>query len=384
MLRKNYFSLLLITLFIILPCGSQAQGLRIFAKQKVVIADIMDRNDRQLDPGTKSFILQSFKDAFVNSDNYEVFEVNLDDIKRQLTSSGKQFSFPNICKNIGQSADYIVFTEVELTTTDLRANGQNVELIFTSSLYRISTASKVMSDVVKTEATEESVRSAVSELISKLLGENLSSKKQSNQQSSGYSSNNYNNGYSNTQSYVENVSNKINGHEYVDLGLSVKWATCNIGANFPDNPGKYYAWGETSTKVMYIEMNSITYQVMNMGDIAGDSRYDVARASWGGTWRLPTKEEFEELINCCTWEWTKQNGVDGYKVTSRYNGKSIFLPAAGIRYDSSLNNAGSFGYYWSSSPNGSSSAFNLYFFSSAYKVDWDLRYYGRSVRAVCE
>ena len=377
MLRKNYFSLLLITLFIILPCGSQAQGLRIFAKQKVVIADIMDRNDRQLDPGTKSFILQSFKDAFVNSDNYEVFEVNLDDIKRQLTSSGKQFSFPNICKNIGQSADYIVFTEVELTTTDLRANGQNVELIFTSSLYRISTASKVMSDVVKTVATEESVRSAVSELISKLLGENLSSKKQSNQQSSGYSSNNYNNGYSNTQSYVGNVSNKINGHEYVDLGLSVKWATCNVGAYTPENPGKYYAWGQTF---------SDTFATLDE-DISGNRKYDVARATWGGTWRLPTREEFEELIQCCTWTWTTQNGTKGYKVTSRRNGKFIFLSAAGnYNYlESKLLQVGAAGYYWSSSPyEGTNNAYRVSFNSSVYEVDWGRRYNCFSVRAVSE
>ena len=121
-----------------------------------------------------------------------------------------------------------------------------------------------------------------------------------------------------------------------------------------------------------------------MGDIAGDSRYDVARASWGGTWRLPTKEEFEELINCCTWTWTTQNGVNGYKVTSRYNGKSIFLPAAGFRYDSSLHDAGSNAIYWSSSPDGSDNAYRLHFDSSAYEVGWSRRHFGLSVRAVCE
>ena len=174
-----------------------------------------------------------------------------------------------------------------------------------------------------------------------------------------------------------------NGHTYVDLGLSVKWATCNVGAYYSDNPGKHYAWGETTTKGSYTSSNSKTYCV-NMGDISGNPNYDVARATWGGTWRLPTSEEFEELIQCCTWTWTTENGQKGYKVISKKNGNYIFLPAAGIRYDSSLYRAGSHGYYWSSSPYDSSSAYILFFGSSGCKVDWSSRYLGYSVRAVCE
>uniref|UniRef100_UPI0025B2398C PEGA domain-containing protein n=2 Tax=uncultured Muribaculum sp. TaxID=1918613 RepID=UPI0025B2398C len=90
---------------------------------------------------------------------------------------------------------------------------------------------------------------------------------------------------------VSTTGNTINGHEYVDLGLSVKWAACNVGASSPEDYGNYYAWGETATKAEYTESNSKTYG-KTMGDISGNPQYDAARANWGGTWRLPTKAEF--------------------------------------------------------------------------------------------
>ena len=137
----------------------------------------------------------------------------------------------------------------------------------------------------------------------------------------------------------------INGHEWVDLGLSVKWATCNVGADAPSDYGNYYAWGETSTKSSYTEDNCKYYGVDIGSNISG-TKYDAARANWGGTWRMPTIEEFEELRNKCTWTWTTQGGHNGYRVTGP-NGKSIFLPAAGRMEDASLYNVGSIGDYWS-------------------------------------
>ena len=176
----------------------------------------------------------------------------------------------------------------------------------------------------------------------------------------------------------------INGHEWVDLGLSVKWATCNVGASSPSAYGNYYAWGETRTKSTYTEKNSVTYK-KSMGDIAGNLNYDAARANWGGSWRLPTKSELEELKNNCTWTWTSQGGHNGYKVTGK-NGNSIFLPAAGWRYGSSLDSAGEYGSCWSSSPyeGGSQYAFGLYFDSGNRSVDWSYRDDGRTVRPVSE
>lgn len=175
-----------------------------------------------------------------------------------------------------------------------------------------------------------------------------------------------------------------NGHEYVDLGLSVKWATCNVGASKPEDYGNYYAWGETSTKSSYTENNSKTFG-KSMGDINGNSSYDAARANWGGKWRMPTKVEMRELIDNCTWEWTTQNGVKGYKVTGP-NGNYIFLPAAGTRNGSSLNYAGSLGIYWSSTPysNIYDSANRLYFRSDDHFINPYDRFYGWSVRPVLE
>ena len=146
------------------------------------------------------------------------------------------------------------------------------------------------------------------------------------------------------------IMNEINGHEYVDLGLSVKWATCNVGASSPKEHGDYFAWGETSPKSTYDKEGSKTYSKSGYEDIAGDASLDAARANWGGTWRLPTEAEMEELEEECTWMWTSQNGVNGYKVTNKMNGNSIFLPAAGHRDGASLNCAGEDGNYWASTP----------------------------------
>ena len=173
-----------------------------------------------------------------------------------------------------------------------------------------------------------------------------------------------------------------NGHEWVDLGLSVKWATCNVGASTPEGYGNYYAWGETTTKSTY---NSSTYTYSSNPTTLPLNR-DAVAVNWGGSWRMPTKAEQDELRTKCTWKWTTQNSVKGYLVTSKINGNSIFLPAAGYRYSSDLNCAGSSGYFWSSS-------LGTYFSHNSYCLDFSSgsvywsgygsgRYYGRSVRGV--
>ncbi|MBQ9202226.1 MAG: DUF1566 domain-containing protein [Bacteroidales bacterium] len=196
-------------------------------------------------------------------------------------------------------------------------------------------------------------------------------------------------------------------YEYVDLGLSVKWATCNVGAEKPEDYGDYFAWGETETKISYSWTNykfrtsgdswdNVKFSKYNTGCSYGlvdnktvlDAGDDVAHVKWGGDWRMPTREEFNELLENCTWTWTTQNGVKGYKVTSRktgYTDRSIFLPAAGCRYGTGLSNAGSNGHYWSSSlgavsPN---SAWGVSFYSSSCGTGSYSRYSGQSVRPVC-
>ncbi len=182
----------------------------------------------------------------------------------------------------------------------------------------------------------------------------------------------------------EEQNGTINGHGYVDLGLSVKWATCNVGASSSSDYGDYFAWGETTTKSEYTEENSKTYG-KSMGSIAGNSQYDAARANWGSTWRLPTSEEIDELINKCMWTWTSQGGHNGYKVTGP-NGNSIFLPAAGWRYGTSLDSAGGLGGYWGATPyeDGTDNAYDLLFNSGGPDRDWDYRNIGQSVRPVSE
>ena len=177
------------------------------------------------------------------------------------------------------------------------------------------------------------------------------------------------------------------GREYVDLGLSVKWATCNVGASSPTGYGNYYAWGETSTKSRYDDDNCKTWNDRSLRDIRGNSSYDAARAKWGGSWRLPTKAECDELVNNCTHHWTTQNGVKGMRFTSKRNGNSIFLPAAGWRDGTSTDGAGEYGFYWSSTPYESITQDAYYLcFSSWGDADtgWHLRDSGRTVRPVLE
>ena len=184
-----------------------------------------------------------------------------------------------------------------------------------------------------------------------------------------------------------------NGYGYVDLGLSVKWATCNVGATSPEEYGDYFAWGETSTKETYDYDNCPTYglstsELQSQGYIDSEgnltSQYDAATANWGGNWRMPTYDELNELKTKCTWEWINTNDFKGYKVTGP-NGNSIFLPPAGYRFGSSLFYAGSDGNYLSSTPgDGNGSAYGLGFFSGFHNMGNGYRNRGQSVRPILE
>lgn len=185
-------------------------------------------------------------------------------------------------------------------------------------------------------------------------------------------------------------------YEAVDLGLSVKWATCNVGAERPEEYGDYFAWGEVKPKKKY---NWSTYKyrrgtretmtkycngIVDNNTVL-DPEDDAATVNWGGAWRMPTKAEQDELRKKCKWTWAIQNGVTGYKVVGP-NGNSIFLPAAGSMRNSSLDSVGSYGTYWSSSLVTSYPESAYYVGFSSSLVDWHFsyRYFGRSVRPVCK
>lgn len=185
--------------------------------------------------------------------------------------------------------------------------------------------------------------------------------------------------------------------EAVDLGLSVKWANMNVGAKKASGFGTYFAWGETKSKDYY----SWNTYAWSKGDSQFLTKYsntdrrsqlapvdDAAHVNLGGGWRMPTVDEFEELINNCTWEWTTQDGVNGYKVTSKKTGNSIFLPITGFRYYADTQFRSIMGVYWTSSlytgnPN---KAWCLEFNFSDIKVHYgnlsSNRFSGRCIRAV--
>ena len=177
----------------------------------------------------------------------------------------------------------------------------------------------------------------------------------------------------------------------VDLGLSVKWACCNVGASVPEGYGGYYAWGETEEKIDY-DWDTYKYYNNSTGgyDYTGSNisctQYDVAHVKWGGSWRMPTLDEIKELVNKCTKKWTTLNGVNGRLFTGP-NGNSIFLPAAGYRVGTDLYNRGSYGYYWSAALYERVSHYAYYhrvYDGNSYWDDWRRRYFGFSVRPVTE
>ena len=157
-------------------------------------------------------------------------------------------------------------------------------------------------------------------------------------------------------------------HEYVDLGLpsGTLWATCNVGANAPEEYGDYFAWGETAPKNYYTEENYKWYRSDSVS--SGYTKYsddrlygyngfidnkteldpedDAAYVNWGPSWRTPTTNQQKELIDKCTWTWTQRNGVNGLLATGP-NGNTLFLPAAGMRWFESLFSQGEDGEYWS-------------------------------------
>ena len=203
-----------------------------------------------------------------------------------------------------------------------------------------------------------------------------------------------------------NNSGIYNGHKYVDLGLpsGTLWATCNVGADSPEEYGDYFAWGETRPKdsytwVSYIYAEGTSYSDPRLTKYCTSSSFgnngftddlitlqpedDAATANWGSGWCMPTADQWRELWDNTFTSWTNRNGVEGPLFTAA-NGNSLFLPAAGYRDEGSLYCAGSYGDYWSSSlgTDYPRSAWCFGFSSGDYSMGNDSRGCGLSVRAV--
>ena len=197
----------------------------------------------------------------------------------------------------------------------------------------------------------------------------------------------------NNEMVLTRTTEKVERYKAVDLGLSVKWATCNVGASKPEDYGDYYAWGEIVTKSNYdwetykwckgtsetltkYCTNSDYGTVDNCTTLASSD--DVATVKWGDKWRMPTLKDIKELVEECTWAWTTQNGVNGMKVTGP-NGNCIFLPAAGNRLGTDFYNRFTSGLYGSATLHEHTSGYyarGLYFYSGG--SDWSDGY-GRRV-----
>lgn len=190
----------------------------------------------------------------------------------------------------------------------------------------------------------------------------------------------------------------VKAQETIDLGLSVNWGFANIGATTPEDPGAYFAWGEINEKTEYSwktyihssghEKTMTKYCVNAYYGKVDDKKQlgtsdDAAKQLLGGDWHIPTKAEFQELEEKCQWEWVEQNGKAGYRVTGP-SGNSIFLPAAGNKYNATVSNLGKRGDYWTSTlgEDYSNNGVNYTFWNEGHKLASNFRYYGRTIRAV--
>ena len=197
------------------------------------------------------------------------------------------------------------------------------------------------------------------------------------------------------------LANYHNGYEFVDMGLSVKWATCNVGANKPDECGAFFAWGETEPKNYFVLSNYKYFDgpddfitkynddrwygiVDNIYKL--DAEDDAAHVQWGGNWRMPTLAEWNELMNNS--KIARRTTSSGYScngclITSKINGNSIFLPAAGYIAGSAHYNFGTGCEYWLSSLRTSYWAYQMHIYYDSYKADSFSRNVGMSIRPVC-
>ena len=184
------------------------------------------------------------------------------------------------------------------------------------------------------------------------------------------------------------LTGKVGTHQWVDMGLpsGTRWATCNVDATKPEQRGKHYAWGEIATKATYTQENS-KYHRKDIADFSGDKAYDVATAKWGKGWRMPTREEFDELFYYCDWKYVQRGGVWGSEFTSPTTKNTIFLPCAGFKDGAKHELASGNGLYWTSTPQRDgyyNGAYMYQFGGGLGEISAGERSYGYTIRPVTD
>ena len=197
----------------------------------------------------------------------------------------------------------------------------------------------------------------------------------------------------------DNEAQTPDGVEAVDLGLSVKWANMNVGAKKASGYGSYFAWGEVRPKPYYswgtysLSQKDTTF-LLKYSSTDKKSQLalsdDAARANWGGEWRMPTVRECQELTDPdkCEWEWITKDGVNGYKVTGKKTGNSIFLPITGFRFYGDVQFRAVKGIYWTSTLHTGNPVKSWFLLFDGSNIDVTFgklssnRFSGRCIRAV--
>ena len=260
-------------------------------------------------------------------------------------------------------------TEVKIEVEGLLEGSQKIEIPVSKRVY-------------SQEEAKESIKKGMDEILKILPGENTS---------------------------LQNITNNLNPvSELSDLGLSVKWATCNLGTSAPQYFGSFVSWGSTWSETPEFDWTFYPHTVsktwitkyctdpdMGYSPTKGEKGFadnkttleakdDVATVRLGSPWRMPTQAEFQELVDKCKWTWTILKGTAGYKVVSKKNGKSIFLPAAGYHLEIDHCDVFESGAYWTSSlsKRNNLEAFALYFSKDGYRVFPCERFVGYYIRPV--
>ncbi|MCQ2051326.1 MAG: fibrobacter succinogenes major paralogous domain-containing protein [Bacteroidaceae bacterium] len=324
--------------------------------KKVAILPLRDIR-KEVEPGKILFIRSSISTAIMETPGYEAYtRINLDAIMNEQDFQRNGLVSDNEIHKIGEMTGAGLVLDAVVAPFDQNTLTVDAKLINVESA-KIENESVEIVHINDIEQIKTDCHNLTKKLLKSSNADKLPESKPVTTQS---------------QSSVR--------EGFVDMGLSVKWAECNIGASSPEQYGNYYSWGETSTKSVY---NKKSYGYLNNPSVLPLSR-DIANVKLGGSCRMPTNEEWKELIEKCDWTWMQYKGVYGYRVEAD-NGNCIFLPAAGYRYNDGLYFAGSYGYYWSSSLSTSDSynAYELFFNSGSHNRRSNGRYYGRSVRPVC-